>query len=80
MDRTHEETIRAQEESSGSGARAARRASTRQSQKEGKQAEWPQGRLGQKPQEDACRQAPCTAASARTVEVKVDVVMMRIFL
>jgi hypothetical protein len=77
MDRIHEETIRAHHVVvlGQLGGQV-----TRQSQKEGKQVEWPQGRPGQKPQEDACRQAQCTAASARTVEVKVDVVMMRIFL
>jgi hypothetical protein len=63
MEWAHEEGT---QESSRRGPRQIRRLSPERSQKAGQPRKWPQGRLGQKPQEKNCRatQHPTPTAGA----------------
>jgi hypothetical protein len=63
MEWGHEE---ATQESSRGGPRPVRRLSPERGQKAGQPRKWPQGRPGQKPQEENCRPAkrPAPAAGA----------------
>ena len=64
MERYGEQTEK--EESSRSGARSAGRIGLQRSQEASEQRKWPQGRIGQKPQENFGRPAQCTPATAWT--------------
>ena len=63
MEWNHEE---AAQESSRRGSRQVGRLSSERGQKAGEPRKWPQGRPGQKPQEENCRSAkrPASAAGA----------------
>jgi hypothetical protein len=61
MEWAHEE---ATQESSRRGPRQIRRLSPERSQKAGQPRKWPQGWLGQKPQEKNCRAAQCPTPTA----------------
>ena len=55
-----------EKESSRGGTRSAGRVGPQRSQETRQQRKWPQGRSGQKPQENFGRPAQCTAATAGT--------------
>src|ERR1700683_5250281 len=55
-----------EKESSRGGARSAGRLGPQRSQETRQQRKWPQGRSGQKPQEDSGRETQCTPAPAWT--------------
>jgi hypothetical protein len=52
------------QESARGGARPLGRISSERGQKAGEPRKWPQGRPGQKPQEENCRSANCPAPAA----------------
>ena len=56
----------ATQESTRRGARQIRRFSPKRRQEAGQPREWPQGRPGQKPQEENCRPAQRQTTSAKT--------------
>jgi hypothetical protein len=62
MERNGEQTEK--EESSRCGARSAGRIGLQRSQEASEQRKWPQGRVGQKPQENLGRKTQCTPAQA----------------
>jgi hypothetical protein len=73
MERSDEEG-QAQESSRG-GAGQIRGAGTEPSQKARQQGEWPQGRFGQKPQEDPGGAAQCAAATAWAAQEAVNLLI-----
>jgi hypothetical protein len=75
MEPTREET---REESTRRGARSVGRLGSQRSQEAGQQSKRPEGRSGQKSQEDHCSQAQRSAAKTRTPQEKVRVAMASI--
>ena len=73
MERSDEEG-QAQKSSRG-GAGPVRRTGTERSQKTRQQGEWPQGRFGQKPQEDCCGTAQCAAATPWAAQEAVELLI-----
>ncbi len=67
MERSHEEKA-ATQESARSGARAVGWTGPQRGQAASQPAKWPQGRSGQKPQEDHCGAAQCAPATAWTAQ------------
>src|ERR1700733_11885581 len=63
------------QESSRGGAGPVRRAGTKRSQKARQQGEWPQGRFGQKPQEDRGGTAQCAAATPWAAQEAVELLI-----
>jgi hypothetical protein len=59
------------EESARGGSRPIGWSGSQRGQEACRQTEWPQGRPGQKPQEDYRQQAQCAPAAARTPQEKV---------
>jgi hypothetical protein len=78
MERSHEEKTPTQEKSARGGARTIGWTGAQRSQAARERGKWPQGRPGQKPQEDPGRQTQCAAAAARTPQAQVTAAMMRI--
>ena len=76
MERTDEEGDT--QESSRRGAGQVRRAGAQRGQTAGEQGKWPQGRLGQKPQEGHSGAPQCTSAAPYASEELVNRVMMLI--
>ncbi len=66
------------QESSRRGAWQVRRAGAQRGQAAGQPAKWPQGRLGQKPQEENRGAPQCTSAAPWASEELVNRVMMLI--
>jgi hypothetical protein len=77
MEQDREEKIETQEESARSGARAIGRAGAQRGQAARQSGERAQGRVGQKPQEDAGRPAQCATAPARTSQVNAAMAKVR---
>lgn len=69
MERTCEEANT--QESARGGARPLGRLGAERGQEARQQAKWPQGRPGQKPQEDYCRPAQRSPATTRTPQQKM---------
>src|SRR5216684_8873240 len=68
MEWVHEE---ATQESSRGGPRQVRRVGPERGQKAGEPRKWPQGRPGQKSQEETCRPAQRSTATTRTSQERL---------
>jgi hypothetical protein len=74
MERSHEEKARTQESACGSAGPLGWPGAQR-GQEARQQREWAQGRVGQKPQEDHCGAAQCTAAAPWAPQEAVNAVI-----
>jgi len=74
MERSHEEKAATQESACG-GAGPLGWLGAQRGQKARQQREWAQGRAGQKPQEDYCGAAQCTAATPWAPQEAVNAVI-----
>jgi hypothetical protein len=74
MERSDEEKAAAQESACGSAGPPGW-LGTRRSKEAREQGEWPQGRPGQKPQEDHCGAAQCAAATPWAPQEAVNAVI-----
>ena len=77
MERSHEEKAGAQESARG-GAWPLGWFGPQRGQEAREQTKRPQGRSGQKPQENACRSPQCPASTAWTTEEGLNAVIARI--
>jgi hypothetical protein len=73
MERMDEETER--EESACGGAGPIGRLGTERGQEARQQGKWPQGRFGQKPQEENCRPAQRATSASRSPEKLIEIVI-----